>query len=156
MRAARWAAATAFALALAACMTPPRYGPLGVDHARYGYRDHANGDGGYTIFVQAPTEPMAREFWDQRAAELCGGTNFHRNIFRAERPIVQQSGYASNGYGGGGSYTVDAYGAVHLEGYLRCEGDDNAAATETADAGAEDGAPAAPDADIVQTTSNTP
>jgi hypothetical protein len=85
---------------------------------------------------------MAHEFWDRRAAEICGSTTFDKNIFRAQRPIVQVSGYVSNGYGGGGSYTQDAYGDFIMEGYLRCEGEMSPEAASTNTAPAEELAPA--------------
>lgn len=80
---------------------------------------------------------MAREFWDRRAQEICGGREVHKNIFRAEVPVIQATGYATNIYGGGASYTTWAHGAFFLEGYLHCAGADAAgAAAAAADAGA--------------------
>jgi hypothetical protein len=129
--------AFAVVLGLVGCVTPPTYGPIGHVENQYGYRDSQNADGSHTILVVAASPPMAHEFWDRRAAEICGSTTFDKNIFRAQRPIVQVSGYVSNGYGGGGSYTQDAYGDFIMEGYLRCE-----AAAASADAApAEDAAP---------------
>lgn len=129
--------ASAVALALVGCVTPPTYGPIGHVENQYGYRDSQNADGSHTILVVAASSPMAHEFWDRRAAEICGSATFDKNIFRAQRPIVQVSGYVSNGYGGGGSYTQDAYGDFIMEGYLRCE-----APAPTADAApAEEAAP---------------
>ncbi|KAF0179894.1 MAG: hypothetical protein IV086_11975 [Hyphomonadaceae bacterium] len=117
--AARAAGAALVGLALAACATPPPvYRPIGPKTA-LGYRDTPNADGSHTVLVVALTAATAHEFWDRRAHELCGET-FHKNIFRAEVPVVTVHGYASNGYSGG-SYAVDQYGLLHLEGYLRCE-----------------------------------
>lgn len=112
--------AAAGACALAACVTAPVYGPLA--ESAFGYRDQRNADGSYTVLVVAPNGAMAHEFWDRRAGELCGGATYRKNIFRAEIPVVSQSGYAVNPYNPsyGGSYTVDAYGALQLEGYLHC------------------------------------
>lgn len=132
--------ALAVVLGLVGCVTPPTYGPIGHVENQYGYRDSQNADGSHTILVVAASPPMAHEFWDRRAAEICGSTTFDKNIFRAQRPIVQVSGYVSNGYGGGGSYTQDAYGDFIMEGYLRCE----AAATSADAAPAEDAAPTPP------------
>jgi hypothetical protein len=115
------ASAFAFALLLAGCVTPPSYGPIGHVENQYGYRDSQNADGSHTILVVASSAPMAHEFWDRRAAEICGGTTFDKNIFRAQRPVVTTTGYASNGMGGGGTYQQDMYGDFIMEGYLRCE-----------------------------------
>jgi hypothetical protein len=106
-------------LALAGCVTPPVYGAINAENAGYGYRDARNADGSYTVLAVANTPTLAHEFWDRRAHELCGGSNFRKNIFRAEIPVVLYSGYASNGYSGG-SYTEHRYGAFFLEGYLHC------------------------------------
>jgi len=129
-------------LALAGCITPVTYGAIGADSA-YGYRDRQNADGSYTLLAVAPSAPMAHQFWDQRAQELCGGTNFHKNIFRAEIPVVTYTGYVSNAYGGGGSYSEDRYGGFYLEGYLRCGGEE-APTTEPAAVDAPPAQPAPP------------
>lgn len=113
-------------LILAACAAPVVYGPIGAEKSGgFGYRDARNPDGSYTVLVVAPTPDLAHQFWDTRAAEICGGTHYRKNLFRADIPIVQYRGYASNGYTGG-SYTVDQYGALQLEGYLRCNSDGDA------------------------------
>jgi hypothetical protein len=110
------------AVALAACATPPKYGPMADNHG-LGYRDTHNPDGSYTILVVAYTAATAQEFWDRRAQELCGSADFHKNIFRAEVPVVRVSGYATNAYNPsyGASYTEDQHGNFYLEGYLRCD-----------------------------------
>ncbi|MBI1251158.1 MAG: hypothetical protein GC189_06785 [Alphaproteobacteria bacterium] len=137
-----WIAAFA-ALGLAACaVTPLAYGPITPDGSHYGYRDTQNPDGSYTILLVTNNAALAQAFWDRRAAELCNGASVQKNIFRAQRPVYQYTGYATNGYGGGGSYTESRYGDFFLEGYLRC-GDAETAATETADA--------APDAAAAET-----
>jgi hypothetical protein len=133
---ARASACAVIALALVGCVTPPTYGPIGHVQNQYGYRDNVNADGSHRILVVAASAPMAHEFWDRRAAEICGSTTFEKNIFRAQRPIVQVSGYVSNGYGGGGSYTQDAYGDFMMEGYLRCT-DAQASAADAAPAEAQ-------------------
>ncbi|MFT3726745.1 MAG: hypothetical protein QM759_02845 [Terricaulis sp.] len=127
---------------LAACATPITYGALSAGNG-YGYRDTHNADGSYTILVVAPNDAMAREFWDKRAQELCGGTDFHKNIFRAEVPVVMSQGYAPSAYPGGygGSYTSWAHGAFNMEGYLHC----NAVANDATPAQVSDqAAPATP------------
>jgi len=115
------ASALAAVLGLAACITPATYGPLGASNSPFGYRDHPNADGSHTIFIVADSAPSAHAFWDQRAQEICGGTAYQKNIFRAQRPVITTTGYAANPYGGGGSYQQDTYGSFLLEGYLRCE-----------------------------------
>jgi hypothetical protein len=128
MSLARFVALAASAGALAGCVTP-QYGPIG-DKSPYGYSDAHNADGSYTIRVVATTAAQAHDYWDRRAAELCGGPHFRKNIFRAEIPVVSYSGYATGANGYGGAYTEDRYGDLVLEGYLHCE-------TESADQAAE-------------------
>lgn len=140
-----WAAAArvcvlAVALGVAGCVTPPTYGPIGHVENQYGYRDSENADGSHTILVIAASAPMAHEFWDRRAAEICGGGPLQKNIFRAQRPIVTTTGYAANPYGGGASYTQDMYGDFIMEGYLRCE----AAPAPSDGAEEQQGAPVTP------------
>lgn len=118
-------------LVLAGCATPVVYGPIGP--SAFGYRDRQNPDGSHTILVVAPSAVMAHQFWDQRAAELCGSTDYRKNIFRADIPVVTTTGYAP----GGIAYTQDAYGAPHLEGYLQCNSPAEAATAPAADAAAQ-------------------
>ena len=120
--AARASAFAVIALAVAGCVTPPSYGPIGHVQNQYGYSDNQNADGSYRILVVAASPPMAHEFWDRRAAEICGSTTFEKNIFRAQRPVVTTAGYAANPYGGGATYQQDMYGDFIMEGYLRCTG----------------------------------
>ncbi len=88
----------------------------------YGYSERFNAEGDYyTVLVVAPAAELARSFWEQRAVELCHGTMFRKNIFRAERPVYTYSGYVSGANGYGGSYTESRYGDFALEGYLYCE-----------------------------------
>jgi len=110
------------ALAVAGCVTPPTYGPIGQFQNQYGYRDNANADGSHRILVVAASSPMAHEFWDRRAAEICGSTTFEKNIFRAQRPVVTTTGYAPNAFNPayGASYQQDTYGDFIMEGYVRC------------------------------------
>lgn len=126
-----YSAAFAAAGSLLGCATPETYAPL-ANGGPFGYRDAPSSDGGYTLLVVAPTGQRAHEVWNQRAAELCNGGAYRKNIFRAEIPIVTQSGYVPSAYGGaygGGSYTEDVRGAPILEGYLHC--DSNQPSTET-------------------------
>src|SRR5688572_8921596 len=126
----RVAALAICGLTLAGCITAT-YGPIGAENSYgYGYSDLRNADGSYTIRVVATTAPQAHEFWDRRAAELCGSPNFRKNIFRAEIPVVTVSGYAAGPNGYGGSYVEDRYGSLILEGYLHCEADAQTAAAE--------------------------
>jgi hypothetical protein len=115
------------AVVLHGCTTPV-YGPISAENGGLGYRDMRNSDGSHTIRVVARTPAQAHEYWDRRAVELCGGPTYRKNIFRAEIPVVTQSGYATGANGYGGAYTQDVYGALVMEGYLRCGGD---AAQET-------------------------
>lgn len=114
--------------ALTSCLGPLKYGPMAENNG-LGYRDRQNPDGSYTILVVANDSATAQQFWDRRAQELCGDANFHKNIFRAEVPVVMTSGYVANPYGGGGSYTSWAHGAFYLEGYLHCDADHQTAAS---------------------------
>jgi hypothetical protein len=119
-------------LALLGCATPIAYGPIG-ETSQFGYSDMRNDvDSSYTVRVVAASAQQAHEFWDRRAAELCGGPNFRKNIFRAEIPVVSYTGYAPGPNGYGGSYSEDRYGPLILEGYLHCEGEAQAPASEGA------------------------
>lgn len=120
--AARASAFAVIALAVAGCVTPPTYGPIGHVQNQYGYRDNANADGSHRILVVAASAPMAHDFWDRRAAEICGSTTFEKNIFRAQRPVVTTTGYAVNAMNPayGASYQQDTYGDFIMEGYVRC------------------------------------
>lgn len=139
--AARASVFAVIALAVAGCVTPPSYGPIGHVRNQYGYSDNPNADGSYRILVVAASAPMAHEFWDRRAAEICGSTTFEKNIFRAQRPIVTTTGYAPNAFNPayGATYQQDTYGDFIMEGYLRCT---DAHASAAADAPVEQAVPA--------------
>lgn len=107
-------------LILAGCATPMTYGPIGSVDNPYGYRETPNPDGSITLLVVSNSAPLAHEYWDRRAREICGGADFHKNIFRAEIPVGSYTGYVSGANGYGGSYTESRYGSFYLEGYLRC------------------------------------
>jgi hypothetical protein len=129
---ARFGAALFAASALAGCITA-EYGPIGANGG-FGYSDAHNADGSYTIRVVAMHAAQAHEFWDRRATDLCAGASYRKNIFRADIPVVSQTGYAANPYnpGYGGSYTQDVYGPLILEGYAHCEPPTAQPANETA------------------------
>lgn len=99
-------------LSLAACTAAPVYGPMGgAKNAAHGYREVASKQGTYTLLVVVPaisSPSLADEFWNRRAGELCGGANYKKNIFRAERPTVLYDYYGGKP------------GDFMLEGYLTC------------------------------------
>jgi len=74
----------------------------------------------HVLDLVAMSAPQAHEFWDRRAGELCGGSEYRKIIYRAEIPVVSYTGYASGANGYGGSYTEDRYGNLILEGHARC------------------------------------
>jgi hypothetical protein len=105
---------------LVGCVTQPTYGPIGGESGPYGYSDARNTDGSHTIRVVAMSAAQAHEFWDRRAGELCGGSDYRKIIYRAEIPVVSYTGYAAGANGYGGSYSEDRYGNLILEGHARC------------------------------------
>jgi hypothetical protein len=112
------------AVYLGACtQASPAFGPISAE-SPYGYVDRLNPDGRHTLLAVAPSPALARSFWEQRAVELCGGADFKRNVFRAERPVVKSVGSASNVFNPAysSSYPYDSYGNFFLEGYLTCAG----------------------------------
>jgi hypothetical protein len=117
--AARLAALALSFAALAGCTTPV-YAPISAENGGLGYHNTRHEDGTYTVLVRARSPAQAHEYWDRRAGELCDGAPYEKNIFRAEIPVVTQSGYATGANGYGGAYTQDVYGALVMEGYLRC------------------------------------
>lgn len=131
--------ASAASLLLIGCATPVVYGPVSAEHSNgFGYSDLRNADGSYTVRVVGSTQPQAHEFLDRRAAELCGGPNFTKNIFRADIPVVPYSGYATGANGYGGAYTEDRYAAPVLEAYIHCQSEEsNQAAPPTSEAPAQ-------------------
>jgi hypothetical protein len=109
-------------LALQACATPEpvAYGPIS-ETVRYGYKDHANPDGGHTVLVVMPawsTLAEARAHWDRRAEELCPGGVSKRNIFRAERKEIMMHATYSQYTASVGSRATTGY---ELEGYVYCK-----------------------------------
>lgn len=103
----RFTLALAASLAsLAACVSLD-YGPR-TSERPYGYAETKRPDGTYIVSVVHPDASLAMKFWDQRAAELCGSTNFVKNIYVASRPTVRYQYY--------GGMPGDA----NLEGMLTC------------------------------------
>ena len=101
-------------VALSACATPLTYGPVSeMKPKRYfGYSETRASDGRYTVRVLLPengTSTMAFEWWERRAAELCGPAKYQKTIYRAERPTVHYDNYG----GRPGGYI--------LEGYVNCD-----------------------------------
>lgn len=102
----------AVALALLAGCKTIEYGPLdGEAQPVYGYREIQTAAGKYrltVVGVPGARPDAVHSSWDRRARELCGGTQFTKTIFRAERPAVPY------GYDGANP------GAMWLEGFLEC------------------------------------
>jgi hypothetical protein len=97
---------------LAGCADQAAYQPIGGEtKSSFGYKETRTGDGLYSLLVVVPAQggpTLAYQYWDRRAAELCGNINYKKNIFRAERP-TQMYDY----YGG-------RPGEFVLEGFLDC------------------------------------
>lgn len=104
-------------LLLSACVAPPVYGP----------GDEKTGLGGYTDSLISQTKTsktykikvklavhqishpdLAKEWWLERAGELCDGSPRIDKIYKNERPTAQ--------YGYYGGYA----GNLHVEGYTEC------------------------------------
>lgn len=103
-------AAICIAGVLGGCQTI-EYGPVdGEITPVYGYQETRTREGEYTLMVRAlgGTAEIVHLMWERRARELCGGTEFQKTLYRAERPTTQY------GYYGG------APGNMILEGFLRC------------------------------------
>jgi hypothetical protein len=91
---------------LAACVAMD-YGPMNNERP-YGYSETKRPDGSYIVRVVHPDAALALKFWDQRAAELCGSTQYVKNIYSATRPTVHYSYYGG------------MPGVPSLEGMLTC------------------------------------
>ncbi len=90
---------------------------------RFGYKEVLQEDGSYILSVilpgAGPDRNLPFEFWDRRAAELCGEGQYEKNIYKAYRPTqVTQGAYVYGGVGLGGG----AAGAFTVEGKLTCLG----------------------------------
>lgn len=112
MRAWLASAAAGVCVALAGCVAPFNYQEIGPG-APFGYRSTANADGGHTILVVMPeyaaNVALAQQFWDRRAAEICGNPNYRKIMFRAERATVYYDYYGARP------------GNYYLEGYAYCD-----------------------------------
>jgi hypothetical protein len=110
----------AAALLMQGCATKPvLYGPIGPD-VPYGYKDHPNADGGFTVLVDMPgTSAPAelRAFFDRRAAELCPAGVDRTNVFK-----MQHSDYTAVNYGSQyPSVASRVWTGSELEGYVYCK-----------------------------------
>jgi hypothetical protein len=97
------------------------YKPIS-ESGRYGYSERLSDDGNYVLTVTVPTGGEANrlpfEIWDRRAAVLCGGTTFEKNVYKASRETVNAPGaYVYGGVGMGGGRA----GAFTVEGQLTCD-----------------------------------
>ena len=65
----------------------------------FGYTDSQNADGTHMIRVYLPAtipDPnLARQYWDRRAAEICGHTDYRGNIYAAIRQTFVNPGYGA-------------------------------------------------------------
>jgi hypothetical protein len=95
------------AVTVSACVSMD-YGPI-TDKRPYGYAETPQADGSYVLRVFHPDATLAMNFWDQRAGELCGSTNFVKNIYVANRQTLLYSNYGGMA------------GAAVLEGTLTCK-----------------------------------
>ena len=95
--------------AISACISPPTYAPMGSkDSPLYGYAETQKDDQSYVLKTVYPAEGMARNYWDQRAAELCDSHDYKKQIFNAIRPTIHYESYG----GRAGNFV--------LEGFLTC------------------------------------
>ncbi|MGH7020088.1 MAG: hypothetical protein ACREEY_09415 [Brevundimonas sp.] len=86
-------------MSLTACVS---YDYARIDPATktyFGYADSQNPDGTHMIRVYLPSNipdsKLARQYWDRRAAEICGHTDFHGNIYAATRHAFVNPGYGA-------------------------------------------------------------
>jgi hypothetical protein len=65
----------------------------------FGYSDAPNPDGTHMIRVYLPSNipdsKLVRQYWDRRAAEICGNTDYRGNIYAATRPAFVNPGYGA-------------------------------------------------------------
>lgn len=65
----------------------------------FGYSDSQNPDGTHMIRVYLPAtipDPkLARQYWDRRAAEICGHSDYKGNIYAAIRQTFVNPGYSA-------------------------------------------------------------
>lgn len=87
----------------------------------FGYAEKLQDDGTYILSVVLPgsgdTKTVPFEYWNRRAAELCGSDNYKKNIYKAARATnVRHAQYVYGGVGFGGG----SAGAFKVEGELTC------------------------------------
>ena len=74
------------------CVGDPAYARIGsTESGVYGYSDVATTDGGHLVRVYLPSwissAQLPRQYWDQRAQELCGGRIARQSINTARREM---------------------------------------------------------------------
>lgn len=89
----------------------------------WGYEERVQEDGSYILSVSLPgllskgSSTLPFEYWERRAAELCGNGQYEKNIYKARRETLNTQGaYVYGGVGTGGG----SPGAFTLEGKLTC------------------------------------
>lgn len=100
-------------LSVGGCMHQAGYARIdAAGKVPYGFTDTLNPDGGYTILVRLPQwtkDPhTAFEFWERRAAELCGDAGYRKHLHTAQRQMIHNPGY------------TPVMGDYILEGYAYC------------------------------------
>lgn len=95
-------------LSLAACATGHEYTRIDPATKTYfGYRDTQNPDGTYRIIILLPSNipdpKLPRQYWDRRAAEICGQSDYRSNIYAAMRQTLVYDRYG----GMAGNYIME-------------------------------------------------
>lgn len=95
-------------LSLSACATGHEYAAIDPATKTYfGYRDTQNPDGTHRIIILLPStipDPkLPRQYWDRRAAEICGHSNYRSNIYAAMRQTLVYDRYG----GMAGNYIME-------------------------------------------------
>jgi hypothetical protein len=108
----RWLLLAAALVALSGCAINTEY--KAADDKGFGFQERLLEDGRFVLIIRHPAvgkeaAATARSYFDRRAAELCAGKSFEKNIFRAERPTIRTDSYGSA-----------APGWFELEGYVKC------------------------------------
>jgi hypothetical protein len=81
------ASLAAASLLLSGCVAAAVYGPIAPDQP-FGYSERQREDGTYILSAVHPDSEQAMAYWDKRAAELCGSSDYVKNIYRAVRPTM--------------------------------------------------------------------
>lgn len=94
----RLAGSLLLSLPLAACAVGHEYARIDPETKTYfGYKDTPNSDGTHRIFIHLPStipDPkLARQYWDRRATEICGHSNYRSNIYAAMRQTLHYDNY---------------------------------------------------------------